>query len=71
MLVTCGVKIYGNLAPVCVCFNYYRSCSHRFFKTCILSVILGDSIEYGVFGEGSQIATNQNQESTVFSLLIG
>ena len=28
-------------------------------------------IEYGTFGEGSQIATNQKRESTVFSLLIG
>ena len=28
-------------------------------------------IEYGIIGEGSQISTNQNRESTVFSLLIG
>ena len=30
-----------------------------------------DAIEYGIFGEGSQISTNQKRESTVFSLLIG
>ena len=28
-------------------------------------------IEYGIFGEGSQISTNQKRESTVFSPLIG
>ena len=28
-------------------------------------------IEYGIFGEGSQISTNQKREGTVFSLLIG
>ena len=28
-------------------------------------------IEYGIFGEGSQILNNQQQESTVFSILIG
>ena len=28
-------------------------------------------IEYGIFGEGSQISTNHRRESTVFSLLIG
>ena len=28
-------------------------------------------IEYEIFGEGSHISTNQRQESTVFSLLIG
>ena len=28
-------------------------------------------IEYEIFGEGSQISTNQKRESTVFSLLIG
>ena len=28
-------------------------------------------IEYGIIGEGSQIWTNQERESTVFSLLIG
>ena len=27
--------------------------------------------EYGIFGEGSQISTNQKRESTVFSILIG
>ena len=30
-----------------------------------------DRIEYGIIGEGFQISTNQKQESTVFSLLIG
>ena len=29
------------------------------------------AIEYGTIGEGSQISTNQNRESTVLSLLIG
>ena len=29
------------------------------------------NIEYGIFGEGSHISTNQKRESTVFSLLIG
>ena len=28
-------------------------------------------MEYGIFGEGSQISTNQKRERTVFSLLIG
>ena len=28
-------------------------------------------IEYGIFGEGSQISTNQNRENSAFSLLIG
>ena len=28
-------------------------------------------IEYSIIGEGSQISTNQKQESTIFSLLIG
>ena len=28
-------------------------------------------IEYGIFGERSQIKTNQKQESIAFSLLIG
>ena len=28
-------------------------------------------IEYGIFGEGSHISTNQKRENTVFSLLIG
>ena len=28
-------------------------------------------IEHDIFGEGSQMSTNQKQESTVFSLLIG
>ena len=28
-------------------------------------------IEYSIFGEGSQILTNRNRETTVFSLLIG
>ena len=28
-------------------------------------------IEYGIFGEGSHISTNQKREITVFSLLIG
>ena len=28
-------------------------------------------LEYGIFGEGSQISTNQKRERTVFSLLIG
>ena len=32
---------------------------------------LSKSIGYGIFGEGSQISTNRNRESTVFSLLIG
>ena len=27
------------------------------------------SVEYGIFGEGSQILTNQNREGTGFSLL--
>ena len=31
----------------------------------------GPSREYGIIGEGSQISTSQNGESTVFSLLIG
>ena len=31
----------------------------------------GKCIEYGIFREGSQISTNQNRESAVFSLLIG
>ena len=29
-----------------------------------------DLNKYGIFGDGSQIWTNQKQESTVFSLLI-
>ena len=29
------------------------------------------AIEYGIIGEGSQISTDQNRESTVFLLLIG
>ena len=29
------------------------------------------SLEYSIFGEGSQISTNQKRERTVFSLLIG
>ena len=31
----------------------------------------GGMIEYGIFGEGSQISINQRRESTVFSFLIG
>ena len=30
-----------------------------------------NGIEYGISGKGSQISTNQEQESNVFSLLIG
>ena len=30
-----------------------------------------NEIQYEIFGEGSHISTNQRQESTVFSLLIG
>ena len=30
-------------------------------------IILYDSIEYEIFGEGSQISTNQKRESTVLS----
>ena len=29
------------------------------------------NIEYGIFGKGSQISTNQRQENGAFSLLIG
>ena len=29
------------------------------------------AIEYGIFGEGSQISTNQKQENSAFSFLIG
>ena len=29
------------------------------------------SIEYGIFGEGSKISTNQKRESTLSSILIG
>ena len=29
------------------------------------------AIEYDIFGEGSQIFTNQKRENTVFLLLIG
>ena len=32
---------------------------------------VGLLIEYDIFGEGSQISTNQERENTVFSLLIG
>ena len=34
-------------------------------------LVMMDFIEYDIFGEGSQISTNQKQESTVSSLLIG
>ena len=29
------------------------------------------TIEYGIFGEGSQISTDQNRENSAFLLLIG
>ena len=37
----------------------------------LVIIELGWIIEFGIIGEGSQISNNQNQESTVFSLLIG
>ena len=37
----------------------------------LLSGFFGLTIEYGTFGEGSQISTNQKLESSVFSILIG
>ena len=40
-------------------------------KIFLLSFLSEDLIEYEIIGEGSQILTNQKQESTVFSLLIG
>ena len=33
--------------------------------------ILKETIEYEIFGEGSQISTNQRRENSAFSLLIG
>ena len=32
---------------------------------------LARTIEYGIFGEGSQVSTNQKRKCTVLTLLIG
>ena len=34
-------------------------------------VFFAHLIEYGIFGEGSHISANQNQENSGFSILIG
>ena len=36
-----------------------------------ITVIIPNSIGYAIFGEGSQISTYQERESTDFSILIG
>ena len=55
-------------------FLYFVEISHQvlcFYSQETDRLIEGLNIEYGIFGEGSQISTNQKRESTVFSLLIG
>ena len=49
-----------------------RYCSRDFYlpENEMMSFKFTSTIEYGIFGEGSQISTNHNRESTVFSLLI-
>ena len=39
-------------------------------KHALKKMLIFNIIEYGIFGEGSQILTDQKRESTVFSLLI-
>ena len=53
----------------CSIISYLSSL--RILKYKIINILFSKTIEYGIFGEGSQISTNQKRESTVFSLLIG
>ena len=43
----------------------------NFIKAENISLRLGRSIKYDIFGKGSQISTNKKRESTVFSILFG
>ena len=36
-----------------------------------IAIEFSSNIEYEIFGEGSQISTNQKRENSAFSLLIG
>ena len=38
---------------------------------CDLTYCISDPIEYGIFGEGFQISTNQKRGNSAFSFLIG
>ena len=50
----------------CIKYDLYLDCAlTRFVKQLI------KLIEYGIFGEGSHIPTNQRRENGAFSLLIG
>ena len=47
------------------------SISRISLSICLNIITFHRRIEYGIIGEESQMSTNQNRESTVFSLLIG